>query len=156
MSTSPLVITQIVCKLCGKAIPEGVPIVGEPPDNVRRRKVAQMNIHMQDRHPVQFQTAVTAGIVFGQTVPAILTAADFDLPEDMEKQRQIERARLAKMLRRVTLTDEQLEKLTTDALLSFPLAYSFDNSDGQEIRFAILDLLKRLRDRYEEIGEYAP
>lgn len=155
MSTSPLVITQIVCKLCGKAIPEGVPIVGEPPDNVRRRKVQQMTVHMQERHPVAFQTAITAGIVAGQTIPAILLAADFDLPEDMEKRRQMERAELAKALRRVTLTDEELEKLLQEAAAASPLSRDAHTDMDAVVEFGV-QVLKILRDRYEEIGEYGP
>ncbi len=136
-------IQPITCKLCGKQIPEGLPIVGEPPENARRRKVQNMTIHMQDKHPVSFQTALTTGMLCGQTIPAIMLAADFDLPDEMEQQRQSERARIAKLVRRVTLSDAQLEHLLTDSLATEHIGDA-------------LWLLKDLRDRYEEIGEYAP
>lgn len=145
----------IKCKLCNKIIPEGVPIIGEKPEEVRGRKWHHMQVHMQQSHRPHFQIILELTKICSLSIPAILIGADFEIPEDMEQQRQAERSKLAKILRRTTLTDDEIAaQLPREDHYSIPQFQPPHGTAMMPIADAFV-LMLNLRDRYEEIGAYA-
>jgi len=151
----------IKCKVCGKTLSEPERIIGEPPRAHFARLIERLKKHFNSRiNDEQLQIAKPHSEAFAAVLASMLTYQSlaltkpgllFDgLPEDFLEDRERVRAGFAASLRKVTMTDEDL----------WPVAERvFDPNNGlmyasnpEAAHLILLDL----RDRYEEIGAYAP
>jgi hypothetical protein len=109
--------------------------------------VSRMQMHYQSKHPEKWQAALTTGVICGQMIPAFIMGGDFDLTPELEKARDVERSKMHRLTRRIRRTDAELKAIAND----LHMASDHRGPDPD----SVFEILKDLRDRYEEIGEYA-
>jgi hypothetical protein len=96
-------------------------------------------------HAQLVQSCVQQGAVMGQLVQGLLTLRAFHLTQELEKYAETHRANLHAWSRKVRMSDDDLSSL----MVSFGL-------EQPTIPTQYSRLLRDLRDRYEELGKYAP
>lgn len=129
------------CKICGSTLkpPDEALIIGEDPVIAGRRYFQRLVKHLAERH----QEHMAAAVLMGNNLCGILIGANFELSGDLAQAQEQERANIHRMTGKVRMTDEDLK----------PLAYNTDFEDDLDI--GLFEIFKDLRDRYEEIGQYA-
>lgn len=144
------------CKICGKEIAPPEILIGETPDARDGRTINKLLTHLQKRaemesksptggpHHHAIATAARACMhISGNLNGAILTG-NFELPEDLEAQRQSLLRQVHEMTRTVRMSDDDLRAM---------LAAYTNGSDRYPTSLAFI---QDLRDRYEGLGKYAP
>lgn len=148
-----LIAVPVKCKLCGTTIKPPELIIGEDPRIGLLKQIQKMATHMSRRAEDEARDGATQKPHLeayalhqaqAQNLAGVLMSRCFDLSPELQAYAERERARLATSVRKTTLADADLETLTAK-----------NDLQGATL-WIVLAYLKDLRDRYEEIGDYAP
>lgn len=139
-------IIPIKCNLCGTTIKPPELIIGEDPRIGLLKQIQKMATHLQRRAEDEARDGAKAQKPHleafalhqaqAQNLAGVLMSRCFDLSPELEAYAERERARLAASIRKTTITDAEIEAMALEAA---------------DERF-----IKSIRDRYEELGDYAP
>jgi hypothetical protein len=148
------------CKLCQAIIPEPPIIIGEPPSVRQAKTIQSMMQHLNELGTKEMQNqllrrkphaqAMSFVIANSTTISNYLMAASFDLPEELEATREMGRHSIHEATRKVRMTDCDLLQIE-DEIIS-----ELEEPGDPANRIAVHNAIANLRDRYEEIGQYAP
>ena len=148
MSAQPTALESLtVCRLCNKPIGFGPPIIGETDQAHTMRLMGALHAHLEKFHLQRFKenvrevTAFYAGMMGLKLVDCYsvgdpILAAAYDAA----------RAPIHDLTRKYRMSDEELEKLITDATPNTPFKNQLVN--------AAMPLARKIRDILQEAGEY--
>ena len=145
-----MITSLIRCKVCQKVISEPARIIGDPQGMHEARIMQQLLKHIQSKVDEEMRDSSDQQkphcAAWGPRVASVFTyqmlmcSHLFELTPELESRSETDRARFHESSRKqLKITDEEL-------------ASTYIEPDGR----AHSDALRDLRDRYEEIGRYAP
>lgn len=152
------VYVPIKCKICGRIIkpPDEALIVGQDPRTVHARMIMRLAAHMEENGVAEmrngrpdkphYQASLNMAAA-GRSMSGIVMGSYFDLSPELAEIHDAERARLNVLTRKAQTTDDDLRKIALDVV---------PNTVANAVLEAVEAALRKLRDRYEEIGEHAP
>ena len=156
-------IIPVKCKLCGATIKPPELIIGEDPRIPLLKQIAKMAAHMAKRAEDEARNggltkphleAFAQQQGQAQNLAGVLMSRCFDLSPELEAYAERERAMLARTLRKATVTDEEIQEISISTLNA--VMEQFEDRPYVELLQHLKAAVKDLRDRYEELGDYAP
>ena len=155
-------IALMKCKLCGKIIEPPQLLIGEPEGKRKQRTVRKLMKHMEERveteaksgrggpHLEATQKAAMRCNLIAANLNGVFLTEHFEMPEDLQTDRQALLRDVHEMTRQVRLTDEDLHR--ENSRFWFRTSSSVEPITPTDILKVLFDL----RDRYESLGKYAP
>ncbi len=156
-----MILGALHCKLCSKEIDPPEILLNESPEDRDKRIIARLLKHLQKRaemererggpHLQAIQHAAQTCMHISANLNGALLTGNFELPEDLEIQRQSLLKQVHEMTRTVRVSDDELDSLLTTLITEDEP--EFGRSELWEPMSA---LFRDFRDRYESLGKYAP
>ena len=149
------------CKLCGKIIEPPEILIGEPEGKRKQRTVRKLMKHMEERveteaksgrggpHLEATQKAAMRCNLIAANLNGVFLTEHFEMPEDLQSDRQALLRDVHEMTRQVRVSDEELMRMLDGCTVTIGTGFSTPSMHAE-------DVLKDLRDRYESLGKYAP